>query len=202
MEQTFMAKIDKPDYRFRIVIIGDASVGKSALVTKFADDTFTSRVDPTIGIDFKTKIIDLEGFKVNVQLWDTAGQERFNSITRSYYKSGQAIMIAFDLSSRISFDNVTKWYSAVTLTNPNCPKILIGTKCDLVRQIKQEEIDELCKELKIDYIETSSKNNIGVDTAIVTLCSRLLVLYKDDKVIELPNINFEREKGYFDACYC
>jgi len=198
-----MEQINKPDYRFRIVAIGDSSVGKSALFAKFVDDSFTSRVEPTIGIDFRTKVIDLEGAKISIQLWDTAGQERFRTITTSYYRSAHGIIFAFDLSKRITFDNIMKWYTSAVALNPKCPKILVGTKCDLVRQVRQDEIDRLCESLDITYVETSSKNNIGVDTAIMTMCSKILVLHKDDKIIDQPKvINLETEKGYFESCYC
>lgn len=197
-----MDQINKPDYRFRVVIIGDQCVGKSALLSRFTDDVFSPKIEPTIGIDFKTKTIEIDGFKINVQLWDTAGQERFNSITSSYYKTGQAVILTFDLSKRVTFDNITKWYTNVSLSNPKGPKILVGTKCDLVRQVSQEEIDTLCKTLGISYVETSSKNNINIDTAIIALCSKLLVLYKDDKIVHKPVIILEPENSWLDGCYC
>jgi hypothetical protein len=97
---------DRDYYLFKILIIGDSGVGKSSLLLRYADDTFTNNFNPTIGIDFKVKTIDIANMKVKLQIWDTCGQERFRTITSSYYRGAHGAFVAFNLSNRDSFENI------------------------------------------------------------------------------------------------
>jgi len=95
------------DYIFRFIIIGDSNVGKSCIVSRFAHDSFASNHDITIGVDFATTIININGKKINI--WDTAGQEAFKSITRSYYRNTTAIILTYDVTNMYSFCNINNW---------------------------------------------------------------------------------------------
>lgn len=203
--------MEKLDYRFKFVIVGDSSVGKSSLVLQYADNVFREKNDQTIGIDFRSKRINVDGHNIVVYLWDTAGQERFKTITTSYYRGSHAMIFAFDLTNRESFDNIKKWYDTATYYNPTCQKILVGTKCDRTdRQVNHSDIVSLCSELSMNYVETSSKENIRIDEVITTVCSKLLILHENEKIIAVPEIDltadnqtyFQSYWSYYVKPYC
>ena len=157
-------------YQFRLIIIGDSSVGKSALISKFVDDVYRDERDPTVGVDFYAKVTDigLEGKhrKMKLQIWDTAGQERYRSITRSYYKNAAGCMLVFDITNPASFRSMTSWLDeARVCAEPHEPVfLLVGTKSDLEtkRLVSAEEAEHFARINHIDYIETSAKHNRNV----------------------------------------
>ena len=97
------------DYLFKLLLIGDSGVGKSCLLLRFADDTYTESYISTIGVDFKIRTIELEGKTVKLQIWDTAGQERFRTITSSYYRGAHGIIVVYDVTDESTFANVKQW---------------------------------------------------------------------------------------------
>lgn len=97
------------DYLFKLLLIGDSGVGKTCILCRFSDDSFSSSFISTIGIDFKIKTIDVDGKKIKLQIWDTAGQERFHTITTTYYRGAMGIMLVYDITNGKSFDSISKW---------------------------------------------------------------------------------------------
>lgn len=97
------------DYLFKLLLIGDSGVGKSCLLLRFADDTYTQSYISTIGVDFKIRTLGIDDKTVKLQIWDTAGQERFRTITSSYYRGAHGIIIVYDVTDRESFTNVRHW---------------------------------------------------------------------------------------------
>ena len=121
-------KIDY-DSMFKILLIGDSQVGKSSLMIKYANDTFTSNNVPTIGVDFKIKTIEIDGRRIKLQIWDTAGQEAFRSITRSYYRGAAGALLVYDITRRDTFNHLTTWLEdARQHSNSNMVIMLIGNK--------------------------------------------------------------------------
>ena len=112
------------DYLFKILLIGDAGVGKSTMLLKFVDDIFTTSYLSTIGVDFKIKTIELDNKIIKLQIWDTAGQERFRTITSSYYRGAYGIFVVFDLTQLDTFTNVQMWLNEIEKYSHN-PKIII-----------------------------------------------------------------------------
>eukprot|EP01059_Diplonema_ambulator_P010835 TRINITY_DN20865_c0_g1_i1.p1 TRINITY_DN20865_c0_g1~~TRINITY_DN20865_c0_g1_i1.p1 ORF type:complete len:236 (+),score=46.47 TRINITY_DN20865_c0_g1_i1:87-710(+) len=146
-------------YNFKILLIGDSLVGKSCLITRYADDHFEPNFIATIGVDFKMKRLDLGENSFQLQIWDTAGQERFCNITRSYYRGCDAIIIVYDLTNRESFLHVEKWLVELEQNaDDGTVKLLIANKSDLVekRVITHDEGHRLATANNMSFIETSA----------------------------------------------
>lgn len=117
------------DYLFKILLIGNSGVGKSSLLLRFADDTFTDNFMPTIGVDFKIRTLEVDGRTIKLQIWDTAGQERFKTITSSYYKGAHGIIVVYDITDKESFKNIDTWMTEVEKhASDNVSRILVGNK--------------------------------------------------------------------------
>lgn len=117
---------------FKLLLIGDSGVGKSCLLLRFADDTYTESYISTIGVDFKIRTIDLDGKTIKLQIWDTAGQERFRTITSSYYRGAHGIIVVYDCTDQDTFNNVKQWLEEIDrYACDNVNKLLVGNKCDL-----------------------------------------------------------------------
>jgi Ras-related protein Rab-1A len=132
---------------------------------------FSANLMNSIGVDFKLKNISVEEKRVKLQIWDTAGQERFRTITTSYYKGAQAIMIVFDLSDKDSFDHLKNWMSDIDkFAKEGVMKILVGNKCDLdhKRVISFDQGKEFARKYGIEYIETSAKDSMNVDDLFIS----------------------------------
>jgi Ras-related protein Rab-2A len=153
-------------YMFKFIIIGDTSVGKSCLLLQFTDKRFRSEHDVTIGVEFGSKTIDIEGQPTKIQIWDTAGQENFRSITRSYYRGAAGALIVYDISRRETFDHVARWLEEVKQhSDRKTIMALIGNKSDLVRRVTYDEGARFAKENGLLFVETSARSDDKVDEA-------------------------------------
>ena len=150
------------NYLFKIVLAGNTAVGKTSITNKFVDDIFHKTVNTTIGVDFKAKIIDVDGIKYKIKIWDTAGQERFRSITKSYYKQGDAILIIFDVSNYESFHDLDRWLNEIREVNDTASIFIIGNKADLKKIVNQKDIDEYINNNNLNYIECSAKTSDNI----------------------------------------
>jgi len=149
-----------PPKRTKIVLLGDQSVGKTSLITRFMYDTFDNTYQATIGIDFLSKTMYLEDRTVRLQLWDTAGQERFRSLIPSYIRDSSVAIVVFDITNRQSFLSTTKWIDDVRSERGNDVLIvLVGNKADLSdkRQVTVEEATTKSTQMNIMFMETSAK---------------------------------------------
>jgi len=164
------------DFLFKLLLIGDSGVGKSCLLLRFADDTYTESYISTIGVDFKIRTIELDGKTIKLQIWDTAGQERFRTITSSYYRGAHGIIIVYDITDRDSFDNVKQWLNEIDrYACENVNKLLVGNKSDLEskRQVDFEEAKAFADERGIPFLETSAKNATNVEKAFMTMAGEI-----------------------------
>ncbi|CAK9297287.1 unnamed protein product [Gordionus sp. m RMFG-2023] len=162
------------DYLFKLLLIGDSGVGKSCLLIRFADDTYTESYISTIGVDFKIRSIELDGKIIKLQIWDTAGQERFRTITSSYYRGAHGIIVVYDITDQESFNNVKQWLLEINrYASENVCKLIVGNKDDLTgkRAVKDTDAKALADSLGIPFLETSAKNANNVEQAFITMAS-------------------------------
>jgi small GTP-binding protein len=144
------------DYLFKLLLIGDSGVGKSCLLLRFADDTYTESYISTIGVDFKIRTIQLEGKTIKLQIWDTAGQERFRTITSSYYRGAHGIIVVYDVTEMETFNNVKQWLHEIDrYASEGVNKLLVGNKADLVtkKQVETQTAKEFADSLAIPFLE-------------------------------------------------
>ncbi|XP_002046402.3 ras-related protein Rab-43-like [Drosophila virilis] len=178
--QTLMALPSEEnfDFLFKIVLIGDCCTGKTSILQRFKTGNYVERHGNTIGVDFSMKTIEVEGKQVKLQIWDTAGQERFRTITQSYYRANNGVIIVYDITKRSTFANLQKWIEEVRrYTASNVLIILIGNKCDLEaeREVDFEEARQMCQYIPeiLFVMETSAKENTNVEDAFRCLATEL-----------------------------
>ena len=165
------------DYLFKLLLIGDSGVGKSCLLLRFADDTYTESYISTIGVDFKIRTMEIEGKTVKLQIWDTAGQERFRTITSSYYRGAHGIIVVYDVTDQTSFKNVRQWLQEIDrYACENVTKILVGNKCDLIskRVVDTNSAKEFADNLGIPYLETSAKTAVNVEDTFMMMAHEII----------------------------
>ncbi|XP_008324974.1 ras-related protein Rab-41 isoform X2 [Cynoglossus semilaevis] len=154
-----------PLRKFKLVFLGEQSVGKTSLITRFMYDSFDNTYQATIGIDFLSKTMYLEDRTIRLQLWDTAGQERFRSLIPSYIRDSAAAVVVYDIANLNSFQQTSKWIDDVrTERGSDVIIMLVGNKTDLAdkRQITTEGGEQRAKELNVMFIETSAKTGYNV----------------------------------------
>ena len=166
----------KYNFLFKLLIIGESGVGKTCLLLRFTDDSFTANHLTTIGIDFKIKIITLSGKLIKLQIWDTAGQERFRTITKTYYKGAHGIILTYDVTNQNSFKNIRNWIKQIEANaQTNVCKVLVGNKCDKPdRVVTEEEGKKLAEDFNMSFFETSAKTNQNVNEVFNFLTEEIL----------------------------
>ncbi|XP_067026148.1 ras-related protein Rab-3-like [Acropora muricata] len=173
-----MASADQTlDESLKILVIGDSDVGKTSLVFRFVDGSFSSQFVPTVGIDFKSKTIVWNDKQIQLQIWDTAGQERYRSITTSYFRGAAGFVIMYDIRNEVSFKGVQEWVSQIkAYSGPEAKKILVGNMTDeeKEREVTIKKGQQLADKLGIEFIETSVKNNSNVEKVFEILVGSIL----------------------------
>ena len=147
---------------YKIILVGDSTVGKTNLLTQYVDGKFTEDIISTVGIEFKIKIIQLKnGSKFRLQIWDTSGQEKFMSLTKNYFRGCNVAIFVFDVTNKNSFANIPTWLNLYKEVNSeNSKTVLIGNKIDLgKREVSREEAENFAKEKHLQYFEISVKEN-------------------------------------------
>ncbi|XP_036394930.1 ras-related protein Rab-42b [Megalops cyprinoides] len=167
-------------YQFRIIMLGDSTVGKSSLLKRYTEDVFLESINQTVGVDFYVHFLEVEpGVRIKLQFWDTAGQERFRSVTRSYYRNSVGGLLVFDLGNRASFEHVQDWHAEVReRVQPHTVLfVLVGHKSDREadgeRVVGREEAERLAGQLGAPYVEASSKTGQSVVEAFELLTRRV-----------------------------
>ena len=156
----------------KVAIVGSSSVGKSSIVQRLVDGTFSEDGTTTCGADFYSHAVPIEGGTARLQIWDTAGQERFRSISRAYFRNAVGAVLVFDITRERSFEELEAWLGDIhALACPNCYIILVGNKSDLEaqRQVGAQEVREFSERHGLEYLETSAASGQNIEAAFARL---------------------------------
>ena len=191
------------DHLVKILLIGESGVGKTCILQKFCKGDFLVNHLTTIAIDFKMKMIDVDGNKLKMQIWDTAGQERFDTLTSSFFKSAQGIMICYSITDEQSFQSVNKWTKQIQNLAPKDVKVvMLGNKLDLDhdRTVSTESGEELARSQGIEFFEVSAFNGKNIDTAFHKLAKMILETMHESSSNENTNLNFQSDNSSKGCC--
>ncbi|EDO44463.1 predicted protein, partial [Nematostella vectensis] len=164
--------MDDYSYLFKIILVGDANVGKTCLVRQFTKGYFPPNQGPTIGVDFTIKTVDVDGEKVKLQIWDTAGQERFRSITQSYYHNADGVIVTYDITNKKSFESLPQWLDDTNrYTSKDVLIAIVGNKSDLStnRKVDFHHAEALAEKENTVALETSAKEADNVELLFMSL---------------------------------
>lgn len=168
------------DYMFKLLIIGNSSVGKTSFLFRYCDNSFTSAFVSTVGIDFKVKTVIRNDKKVKLQIWDTAGQERYRTITTAYYRGSMGFILMYDITNEESFHAVQDWSSQIrTYSWDNAQVVLVANKSDLEEQrvVAEDRGKQLSSQMGLEFFETSAKENKNVkevfDYLVDIICEKM-----------------------------
>jgi len=173
------------EFIFKYIIIGDMGVGKSCLLHQFTDHKFVPDSPHTIGVEFGTRIIDVNGKKIKLQVWDTAGQERFRAVIRSYYRGAAGALLVYDTTRRATYNHLTSWLTdARNLTHPNTVIMLVGNKKDLEdqRDVSFEEATKFAQENGVLFVESSAKTGENVEEVFLKTAKLIFQSIQDGNV--------------------
>ena len=177
-----MAETKKEDIiSFKLLLLGDSTVGKTAFILRFCDDKFEDDSLTTIGLDQKNKFVKRGDKRIELHIWDTAGQERFRAIAKNLYKGADGIILMYDISNNNSFQNIKRWITSIkeAVDITKIALIIVGNKCDLPdgeRVVDEDSRLNLEKQCNIKVIEASAKENINVNESFIALIDKMLVL--------------------------
>lgn len=171
------------DNVFKVLLIGDAGVGKSSILLQFTDDYFNDNLQSTIGVDFKVKVMEAadseRGVKrVKVTIWDTAGQERFRTLTSSYYRGAHGVILVYDVSRRDTFDSLSMWLQEIeqfsSSGGKDIVKLLVGNKVDLDRDVDRDVAVDWARSRGMLFLETSAKTKHGIAQVFNEIVQKIL----------------------------
>lgn len=174
---------DNLDHVFKILLIGDAGVGKSSILLQFTDGYFNDNLQSTIGVDFKVKVMEAAGpegrtKRVKVTIWDTAGQERFRTLTSSYYRGAQGIILVYDVHRPETFESLSMWLQEVEQFSmgggKEVVKLLVGNKVDQERKVQRDQADEWAQSRGMLFMEASAKTKAGITQVFNEVVQKIL----------------------------
>ncbi|XP_076960483.1 ras-related protein Rab11C-like [Bidens hawaiensis] len=170
-------KIDHDyDYLLKIVLIGDSGVGKSNILARFTRNEFYLESKATIGVEFATRTLQVEGKMIKAQIWDTAGQERYRAITSAYYRGAVGALLVYDITKRPTFDNVQRWLRELRANaDSNIVVLMAGNKSDLsyLRAVNEEDGQSLAEKEGLSFLETSALDAHNVEKAFQTILTEI-----------------------------
>ena len=191
--QILKENVGNPDALFKIIIIGDAGVGKSCILYRATQGTFKENYDVTIGAEYSTFLVKIKGKVVKLQLWDTAGQEGFRSMTRVFYKGSHAVILVYDITKEKSFSKLSGWLEEVKENAPSNVKIcLVGNQKDRekYREVSTKDADDFMRKYDLlTLMETSAKTGEGIVGLFVFMAKILFLESQENETAQL-------EKGY------
>ena len=194
---------EKKDYKylFKILILGDSFVGKTNMLKRFLHNDFDSTNKETVGVEFDSKNITLgENGKeeiVKAQIWDTAGQERYRSLTKAYYKGAKGALLVYDITRRVTFENIDNWLIDLrTNGDKDILIILIGNKSDLEdkREVSKDEAETKAEQYNTAFLETSAKSGDNITKGFMELIEQIYKANRDNTPTEQNEVKVEENK--------
>jgi len=188
------------DYLFKFIIIGDAGAGKSCILHQFIENKFKKGSSHTIGVEFGSRIINISGKRIKLQIWDTAGQERYRSVTRSYYRGAAGALIVYDIANRDTYDHLINWLADTrTLAKADTSIIAVGNKIDLKdkRQVTFLEASRCAQENDILFLESSALTGEGIEEVFAKVARMILNKIEEgliDPSAMLSSINIPKQE--------
>ena len=173
------------DEKIKLMVLGDSSVGKSSILSKYCKNEFMSKYITTIGIDFQIKYLNINNKRIKLQIWDTAGQERYRVVTKNYFNTSNGFVIIYDITSRESFNNINNWMEQIeSIVGDRVKCIIFGNKNDLVseRKVQKEEGEELAKRYNCSFFETSAKEGNNIEEGFKSITLEIIEKLKNSKV--------------------
>ncbi|XP_026139044.1 ras-related protein Rab-11A-like [Carassius auratus] len=167
---------DEYDYLFKVVLIGDSGVGKSNLLSRFTRNEFNLESKSTIGVEFATRSIHVEGKTVKAQIWDTAGQERYRAITSAYYRGAVGALLVYDIAKHLTYENAERWLKELQdHADSNIVIMLVGNKSDLrhLRAVPMDEAKAFAEKHGLSFLETSALDSSNVELAFQTILTEI-----------------------------
>ena len=186
------------DDKCQLLIIGNSTVGKTSILSKYSSKQFNENYLATVGLDFCTKDEIIDNKIIRIKIWDTAGQERFKALTKCFFQKAQGVMIVFDLTNRKTFDDLKLWIDTLNSQINDVPTIVIGNKKDLpMRVVDEKTASDFAKEHKYHYYETSAKTGENVELTIKELAKIVMNTSKNNGN---NNIKISQEKKKSGKC--
>jgi Ras-related protein Rab-11A len=167
----------------KVIIIGDSSVGKTNIMSKYLKNQFLENSKATVGVEFGSKLFTINGHNIKAQIWDTAGQEKYKAITGAYYKGSKGAFVVYDITRKETFESVEKWINDLKVAGDSKLTILlIGNKCDLEdrRQVSKDQGEEKAKSFGCAFMETSAFSGDNISKAFETMISEVYQKYGNE----------------------
>ena len=181
--------------QYKIILIGESGVGKTALTQRLVKNDFDNNIPATIGAQYETVVLDIGKEKVKLALWDTAGQERFRSIAKSYFRGAVGAILVFDITNRHSFDEISNWLNLVqSLCDSDAAAILLGNKSDLEehRVVSTDDAEAYCSSHNLIYFETSATTGQNVQDAFLQIAQ---MVHEKSPGETRPNLKEKKQSG-------
>ncbi|XP_059922123.1 RAB11a, member RAS oncogene family, like [Gadus macrocephalus] len=187
------AKEDEYDYLFKVVLIGDSGVGKSNLLSRFTRNEFNLESKSTIGVEFATRSLQVEGKTVKAQIWDTAGQERYRAITSAYYRGAVGALLVYDIAKHLTYENTERWLKELRdHADNNIVIMLVGNKSDLrhLRAVPTDEAKAFSEKHGLSFLETSALDSSNVELAFQTILTAIYNMMSQRQITGRPDSDF------------
>merc|ERR1712178_128468 len=181
---------DEYDYLFKVVLIGDSGVGKSNLLSRFTRNEFNLESKSTIGVEFATRSIQVDGRTTKAQIWDTAGQERYRAITAAYYRGAVGALLVYDIAKHLTYENVERWLKELRdHADSNIVIMLVGNKSDLrhLRAVPTEEAKAYAERNGLSFIETSALDSTNVEQAFTNILTEIYRIVSQKQLDQQPS---------------
>ncbi|XP_037532020.1 RAB11a, member RAS oncogene family, like [Nematolebias whitei] len=184
---------DEYDYLFKVVLIGDSGVGKSNLLSRFTRNEFNLESKSTIGVEFATRSIQVDGKTIKAQIWDTAGQERYRAITSAYYRGAVGALLVYDIAKHLTYENAERWLKELQdHADSNIVIMLVGNKSDLrhLRAVPTDEAKSFAEKHELSFLETSALDSSNVELAFQTILTAIYNIVSQRQMSGQSNSDF------------